>query len=84
VDPSLVLLIAAAFALAGGIKGIVGLGLPTISAALMASVIDLRTAIGILIIPLLVTNLWQVVQVGAMGALARRFGVLNAAASVGL
>lgn len=83
-EPGLLLLIVTAFAVAGGIKGVVGLGLPTISAAIMASVIDLRTAVGILILPLLVTNLWQVVQVGAVGALARRFGVLNAAAGVGL
>lgn len=83
-NPSLILLVAVAFGLAGGIKGVVGLGLPTISAGIMASVIDLRTAVGILIVPLLVTNLWQVVQVGAVGALARRFGLLNAAAGVGL
>jgi uncharacterized membrane protein YfcA len=83
-EPGLVLLIVAAFAIAGGIKGVVGLGLPTISAAIMASAIDLRTAVGILILPLLLTNLWQVVQVGAVGALARRFGMLNAAAGVGL
>ena len=83
-DLSLVLLVAFAFAVGGGIKGVVGLGLPTISAAIMASVVDLRTAVGILIIPLLITNLWQVLQVGAMGTLARRFGILNAAAAVGL
>src|SRR3546814_14969343 len=50
----------------------------------MAVCIDLRTAVGILILPLLVTNLWQVLQVGAVGTLARRFGVLNAAAGAGL
>ncbi len=83
-DTGILLLVAFAFAVAGGIKGVVGLGLPTISAAIMASGIDLRLAVGILILPLLVTNLWQVLQVGAMGVLARRFGVLNLAASVGL
>ena len=83
-DPGIVLLVAVAFAVAGGIKGVVGLGLPTISAALMASVIDLRTAVGILILPLLVTNLWQVLQAGGFGVLLRRFGVLNLAAGAGL
>lgn len=81
---SLILLVVFAFAVGGGIKGIVGLGLPTIAAAIMASVIDLRMAIAILIIPLLATNLWQVVQVGAVGALTRRFGLLNIAAGTGL
>ncbi|GHD56831.1 membrane protein [Thalassobaculum fulvum] len=83
-DPGTLLLIVVAFALAGGIKGVVGLGLPTISAGIMASVIDLRAAVGILIVPLLVTNLWQVLQVGGFGTLARRFGVLNLAAGIGL
>jgi hypothetical protein len=82
--PTLILLTAFAFAIGGGVKGIVGLGLPTIAMAILANAIDLRMAIGILIVPLLISNLWQVVQVGAMGALARRFGLLNAAASVGL
>lgn len=83
-EPGIVLLVAVAFAVAGGVKGVVGLGLPTISAALMASVIDLRTAVGILIVPLLVTNLWQVLQVGGFGVLLLRFGVLNLAAGAGL
>lgn len=83
-EPALILLVAVAFTAAGGIKGVVGLGLPTISAAIMASVIDLRTAVGILIVPLLVTNLWQVLQTGGFRVLLRRFGVLNLAAGAGL
>src|SRR3546814_16222587 len=83
-EAGILLLVVFAFAVAGGIKGVVGLGLPTISAGIMAGGIDLRTAVGILILPLLVTNLWQVVPVGAVGPLARRFGVLNAAAGEGL
>lgn len=81
---SLALLVAFAFAVGGGVKGIVGLGLPTIAMAILANVISLRTAVAVLIIPLLVSNLWQVVQVGAVGTLAKRFGLLNAAAAVGL
>lgn len=83
-DPSLVLLVAFAFAIGGGVKGIVGLGLPTIAMAILANVVSLRTAIGILIIPLLISNLWQIIQVGAIGSLALRFGLLNAAAAIGL
>ncbi|NQW09217.1 MAG: sulfite exporter TauE/SafE family protein [Alphaproteobacteria bacterium] len=81
---SAVVLIAVAFAVGGAVKGVVGLGLPTISAAIMASVIDLPTAVAILIIPLIATNIWQVMQVGAVRALLLRFGVLNAAAAAGL
>lgn len=81
---SLALLVAFAFAVGGGVKGIVGLGLPTIAMAILANVVSLRTAIGILIIPLLISNLWQIIQVGAVGTLAKRFGLLNAAAAAGL
>lgn len=81
---TLVLLVAFAFAVGGGVKGIVGLGLPTIAMAILANVVSLRTAVGILIIPLLISNLWQIVQVGAVGTLARRFGLLNASAAAGL
>lgn len=81
---SLALLVAFAFAVGGGVKGIVGLGLPTIAMAILANVVSLRTAVAILIVPLLVSNLWQVVQVGAVGTLAKRFGLLNAAAGAGL
>lgn len=81
---STLLLVAIAFSVGGAVKGVVGLGLPTIAAAIMASVIDLPTAVAILIIPLIVTNAWQVLQVGAVRTLLLRFGMLNAAAAVGL
>lgn len=47
------------FFLAGGIKGVIGLGLPTISLALLAIMFDLVTAIVLTLIPSLVTNIWQ-------------------------
>jgi len=84
IDPATLMLVVAAFAIAGAIKGVVGLGLPTVSAAIMASLMDLRTAIAILVIPLVVTNFVQVVQGGPVGDLLRRFGVLNLAAAAGL
>ena len=52
-------IIGVTFFLAGGIKGIVGLGLPTISLALLVVMFDLVTAIILTLIPSLVTNIWQ-------------------------
>ena len=55
----LLLLIAAAFLLAGFIKGVVGLGLPTVSMGLLAVTMPPSQAIAIVIVPAIVTNIWQ-------------------------
>jgi uncharacterized membrane protein YfcA len=47
------------FLLAGGVKGVIGLGLPTLSIGLLAAAIDLTTAMALLIAPSFVTNLVQ-------------------------
>jgi uncharacterized membrane protein YfcA len=52
-------LIVLAFALAGLTKGVIGLGLPTISMGLLAVVMTPAQAAAILIVPSLVTNIWQ-------------------------
>ncbi len=51
--------IAGTFLLAGSVKGIIGLGLPTVSLGLLAAVLDLTTAMALLLIPSFVTNVWQ-------------------------
>ena len=59
-----IIAIAATFLLAGGVKGIIGLGLPTVSLGLLTAVLDLTTAMALFIVPSLVTNLWQAVVGG--------------------
>ena len=56
---SLLILIAAAFLLAGFIKGAIGLGLPTVSMGLLAVTMPPGQAIAIVIVPAIVTNIWQ-------------------------
>jgi uncharacterized protein len=69
---SITLLAAAVFALAGVDKGVVGLGLPTVSMALLALIMPPAQAAALLIVPSLITNLWQVRPwSGAMALLAR-------------
>ena len=53
------LLIAAAFLLAGFIKGVLGLGLPTVSMGLLAVAMPPAQALAIVIVPAIVTNIWQ-------------------------
>jgi uncharacterized membrane protein YfcA len=55
----LLLLIAAAFLLAGFVKGAIGLGLPTVSMGLLAVTMQPSRALAIVIVPAVVTNIWQ-------------------------
>ena len=51
--------IGSSFLLAGFVKGVIGLGLPTISLALLTALFDLPTAMALLIVPAFCTNVWQ-------------------------
>ena len=55
----LLLLIAAAFLLAGFVKGVFGLGLPTVSMGLLAVTMQPSHALAIVIVPAIITNIWQ-------------------------
>ena len=70
-DPSL-LFVAAVFVLAGLVKGVIGLGLPTIAMGLLAVVMPPVQAAAILVLPSLVTNLWQMLAGPALTVVARR------------
>jgi len=56
--PTLIIIIAT-FLLAGTIKGTVGLGLPTVSLALLTVAIDMPTAMALMLVPAFVSNIWQ-------------------------
>ena len=56
---SLLGLIAVTFLLAGFIKGVLGLGLPTVAMRLLAVTMPPGQAIAIVIVPAIVTNIWQ-------------------------
>jgi uncharacterized membrane protein YfcA len=53
------ILIAVAFLCAGFIKGVLGLGLPTVAMGLLAVTMSPGQAIAIVIVPAIVTNIWQ-------------------------
>src|SRR3984893_17934753 len=56
---SLLLFIAAAFLLAGFVKGVIGLGLPTVAMGLLAVTMQPSRALAIVIVPAIITNIWQ-------------------------
>ncbi|MGY4476313.1 sulfite exporter TauE/SafE family protein [Bradyrhizobium sp. USDA 3364] len=55
----LLIFIAFAFLLAGFVKGTLGLGLPTVAIGLLATTMAPGQAIAIVIVPAIVTNIWQ-------------------------
>lgn len=70
------LFIAAVFALAGFVKGVVGLGLPTISMGLLALVLPPAEAAALLLVPSFVTNVWQMGLNAGLRPIARRLATM--------
>ncbi|WP_206667933.1 TSUP family transporter [Teichococcus oryzae] len=64
--------IAAVFLLAGMVKGIIGLGLPTIAIGLLGLFLPPAEAAALLVLPSALTNLWQALSGGLPLALLRR------------
>jgi uncharacterized membrane protein YfcA len=71
------------FVLAGLVKGVVGLGLPTVAVGLLGMMMAPREAAALLVVPSLVTNVWQLAAGPAAGALARRLWPMLAGIAVG-
>jgi uncharacterized membrane protein YfcA len=65
-------IVGAAFVLAGFVKGMIGIGLPTVALGLLALVMTPGEGSAVLLVPLLVTNAWQMAVGPALGALVRR------------
>ncbi len=53
------IVIAAVFLLAGFVKGVLGLGLPTVSMGLLVVAMQPSRALAIVIAPAIITNIWQ-------------------------
>ncbi len=79
-EPAELLLIAAAFLIAGIVKGVVGMGMPTVSIALLTATVGLTNGLALMIIPTCVTNVWQAAYSrNLLGALRRHWLFLGTA-----
>ena len=58
-EPDTIALIVLTFLVAGAVKGVIGLGLPTVSLGILTAALDLPTAMALLIVPSFVTNAYQ-------------------------
>ena len=82
-DPSLLLLAVAVFLFAGTVKGLVGLGLPTIGLGALTLASDLHTAMALVLFPSLASNLRQALRGGhGRAILARLWPYLLAAVAM--
>jgi uncharacterized protein len=80
----LLLLVAAAFLLAGFIKGVIGLGLPTVSMGLLAVTMQPSHALAIVIVPAIITNVWQTFVGPYLRDIIRRLWPLMAGTVIGI
>lgn len=71
-DPLTLIAIVATFLVAGTVKGVVGMGLPAVSLALLTILLDLPTAMALMLLPSFITNVWQAAVGGNGLAILRR------------
>ena len=75
--------IAAAFFLAGVVKGVTGMGLPTVAMGALGALLSPIAAANLLILPSLVTNVWQLIAGPAFRPLITRLWPMMLAIGVG-
>ena len=63
------------FLIAGSVKGLVGIGLPTAAISMLTIFIDPRTAIAMGLVPIVVANAWQVWSMGDIRGAFQRYWV---------
>jgi uncharacterized membrane protein YfcA len=64
--------VALIFFLVGIVKGVTGMGLPTVSMGLLGAFMPAVTAASLLIVPSFITNVWQLFSGPSFGRLIKR------------
>ncbi|MEM9440730.1 MAG: sulfite exporter TauE/SafE family protein [Pseudomonadota bacterium] len=80
----MIVLISVTFLVAGLVKGMLGMGLPTIVLAGLAAPLGLKEAIGFMLLPSLLANLYQGFVGGSFVYLLRRFWAFFLVAMLGI
>ena len=79
----LVMLVLFAFVFAGMVKGVIGMGLPSVVMGVLGLVMLPLQAAALLVLPSLITNFWQAGSGPAFRALSRRFATMLIGVFVG-
>jgi len=82
-SPASIFAVALIFLLAGFVKGVIGMGLPTISMGLLALLMPPAEAAAMLVVPSLLTNLWQMAVGPHLKRLVRRLWPMMLAICLG-
>ena len=80
-DFNFIALVLVVFLVAGSVKGVVGLGLPTVSLAILATFVGVKEAIVLMLVPSFVANVWQALAGGELVNILKRTWTLLAAAA---
>jgi uncharacterized membrane protein YfcA len=75
--------VAAAFLLAGLVKGVTGLALPTVGIGLLSLAVPPAHAAALIVVPALMTNVWQMMSGPGLGRLVRRLWPMQLAICLG-
>lgn len=78
-----IIVIAVVFLLAGWVKGVVGMGLPTVAMGALGLVMAPVQAAALLVVPALITNVWQFVAGPSRAAMIRRLASMMVFVCVG-
>lgn len=78
-----VLAVTVTFVLAGMVKGVIGMGLPTVAMGLLSLVMPPVQAAALLVVPSLVTNVWQWLAAPGSVRVLQRFAAMMVAIALG-
>ena len=80
----IVAMVGSTFLAAGLVKGVVGMGLPVVAMALLGLMMPPAEAASLMVVPTIVTNIWQLYAGPRFGAVARRFATMMVAICAGM
>lgn len=80
---STILFVSFTFLVAGIVKGVIGMGLPTVAMGLLGLTMAPVQAAALLVIPSLVTNIWQLAIGPSVTALLKRFATMMLGICIG-
>jgi uncharacterized membrane protein YfcA len=69
--PGLIMLLAVSLVIAGLVKGAIGVGMPTVAFPLLSMLVDVQTAVMLLSVPLVLSNIPQALEGGFIGQTLR-------------
>lgn len=78
IQPTTLALVALVFFVAGLVKGVSGMGLPTVVMGLLGATLSPLTAASLATLPTFLTNVWQLLSGGSLRPLVRRFRLMLA------